>query len=396
MRARGGGVRIGRRCVTIRKMIGSGAGILIASDTWSAGGRVVMREQQQEDEQDNRTSFVLSRCGGSLCVEYRIGRSIQRGIVDSASPFLLFATEAIARGRVLPESTEWTQSPYRDTYEIFGLQSEGITDWVFADVAIGTDMDGKGAGQQHKSAGRSNTDVGLSYFPRTLVGVCAEVSTRLGADEAHGIGLVKDISDGIRPSLLSQTEVAAFMIEFSGDNDATLTLSRTPLIRDVVDDDDGRSRSMPIFDLRPIGSPVRHYAARIQRLIVNGAEVENVRERPTYGIIDTGTTGLLISRGLYDESAFATEGLLSLVVELENGTVLSATRSTCRGDCILLPLPIDIPWQGVYSPSSSSMARKQAHIMFLGLSLLPKNGTFVVDIDDGHMAIVDRSRKGSR
>ena len=223
-----------------------------------------------------------------------------------------------------------------------------------------------------------------------VVGLCSEVQTRLGASEAHGIGLVRDVSEDIRPSLLSQrSDITAFRIDFLG-ADGRLVLSRSPLL-------DGTERLSPIVDLRTlVGSPVRHYAARIRRLVVNGAEVEAVNEKPSYGVIDTGTSGVLVSRGLYEQTNF---DLLSIRVELEGNMVLSANRSTCRGDCVLLALPVDIPWPGVdpgqgvdmgRTSDSASFAGNHAHVLFLGLALLPeRNGSFVVDIDQNRMAIIE-------
>ena len=42
------------------------------------------------------------------------------------------------------------------------------------------------------------------------------------------------------------------------------------------------------IDLRPRGAPVATYAAKVQRLCVNGQEV--LLDRPVVAVIDTGTT----------------------------------------------------------------------------------------------------------
>ena len=56
--------------------------------------------------------------------------------------------------------------------------------------------------------------------------------------------------------------------------------------------------------LRPLGSPVYHYAVVLDDLYINGKHVKNKNEK-TYVIFDSGTTGLTkISNSLYENSAF--------------------------------------------------------------------------------------------
>tara|TARA_B100000780_G_scaffold218629_1_gene157745 strand:- start:59 stop:241 length:183 start_codon:yes stop_codon:yes gene_type:complete len=50
------------------------------------------------------------------------------------------------------------------------------------------------------------------------------------------------------------------------------------------------------IDLRPRGAPVATYAAKVQRLYVNGQEV--ALDRPVVAVIDTGTTGVSVGDGL--------------------------------------------------------------------------------------------------
>ena len=54
------------------------------------------------------------------------------------------------------------------------------------------------------------------------------------------------------------------------------------------------------IDLRPRGAPVATYAAKVQRLCVNGQEV--ALDRPVVAVIDTGTTGVSVSHGAESEA----------------------------------------------------------------------------------------------
>jgi len=53
---------------------------------------------------------------------------------------------------------------------------------------------------------------------------------------------------------------------------------------------------MQMIDLRPMGDSVRHYAARVKRLYVNGQCVSDNLPlcRPIYCVFDTGTSGCAI------------------------------------------------------------------------------------------------------
>ena len=79
----------------------------------------------------------------------------------------------------------------------------------------------------------------------------------------------------------------------------TLTLARRPLL--------GRgSDAIPLIDLRPLGAPVATYALKVKRLVANGQEMP--LKGPVVAVVDTGTTGLVISDSLYDSDEFPLPG----------------------------------------------------------------------------------------
>ena len=118
-----------------------------------------------------------------------------------------------------------------------------------------------------------------------------------GGGGAIYLGLVKDRSSKrTRPTFLEQTDIQSLKFDFVG---RTLTLARRPLLRGAAD-------AVPLVDLRPLGAPVASYAVRVERLIANGQELPLTR--PTLAVIDTGTTGLVISDSLYESDEFPLPG----------------------------------------------------------------------------------------
>ena len=109
----------------------------------------------------------------------------------------------------------------------------------------------------------------------------------------------------------------------------TLTLARRPLLGRGTD-------AIPLIDLRPLGAPVATYALKVKRLVANGQEMP--LKGPVVAVVDTGTTGLVISDSLYDSDEFPLPGAavrkMDVEVLTEAGKVvtLSAGRRRRRLD----------------------------------------------------------------
>jgi hypothetical protein len=81
-----------------------------------------------------------------------------------------------------------------------------------------------------------------------------------------------------------------------------LVLSRKPLIPREA------QNVVKLVDLTPFGDPVKHYACPIEELTVNGITLggrgsiarPEVASKPIFAIFDTGSTGMGISRELFD------------------------------------------------------------------------------------------------
>jgi len=94
--------------------------------------------------------------------------------------------------------------------------------------------------------------------------------------------------------------------------------------------------------LRALGDPVQHYAARATAITCAGHIVGAAR--PTYVIFDTGTTGLSLSRDLY-EAAFEVAGGKSPWSNVRVCFTTNDGRVQELGARNPITLPVDVPWR---------------------------------------------------
>ena len=127
-------------------------------------------------------------------------------------------------------------------------------------------------------------------------GVVRRQTTNSPAYGSIFLGLVKERQARVRPTLLEQTDIKSLRFDFRRGKEE-LPLARRPLLGlDAV----------PLVDLRKLGSPLAQYACRVERLVVNRRQVD--LQRPCYAVVDTGTTGLVISDSLYDSDELPLPG----------------------------------------------------------------------------------------
>ena len=234
---------------------------------------------------------------------------------------------------------------YDATFETYGLQTDGRTSWY---------------------AGKRAT-LGRLEFEELVFGVTDDVR---GRDAAPFVGLVKytNRERGIRPSFLQQTDIASFALDFERE---TLTLSRDSLV-------DERERGvLRTVDLRAIGAPVYHYATPCDELWINGERFET--SKPIYVVFDSGTTGMLVDRQLYEDSDFHLGTYQTHMKFTDtNGETkyCGSSLRTCKlsENCLFVVTPIDVPWPG---------CGDDFHIVFAGLSVLRNQGALVVDAERG-------------
>ena len=234
--------------------------------------------------------------GGTYVVQYNIGDTPCRGVVDTGSPFLTMEGRSTNYWGCLKES-DARPSGYDNTYEVYGLQDDGVTRWVLGDARFdgevvdvsdeppvgiygvdGSVIDAQSSSSESKSGNKLAAKQRFS-FPEVLFGVTSEVTAKEGSSASPAaaspfLGLVKERAEWyqnsennkiqIRPTFLGQTDVTSFSLDFNTD---TLVLSRREQIpRELT------TGTMAMVDLRPLGSPVFHYAVPVEELWINGGE----------------------------------------------------------------------------------------------------------------------------
>jgi hypothetical protein len=355
----------------------------------------------------------LLQCGSAFCTEYRIDGQRFRGVVDTGSPFLLALSERTCVGG--PERwgcySEASGGLLEESWEGFGGQDVHVQ-WRRGSLRLSAVGDNAAALADRRAGGRT----GPWTTPNDATDVIIEPINFGVVDDYRGsggagaisLGLAKDRSSGTRPTLLEQTDVAALRFDF---HDLTLTLSRRPLIGSGGD-------FIPLVDLRAYGAPVSPYTVLVHRLIVNGEPV--ALGRPTLAVLDTGTTGLVISDTLYDTDELPLPGaaIRSVAVDVisRRGQISQLSASTRpprpRGhprpggvaESSLPPFPfivtpVHLPWfderrgrrhAGASRSSSTTTsdvdAARSPHVLFLGLAFLAET-RLTIDVDAERMTV---------
>ena len=301
------------------------------------------------------TRVPMTLEGGTYVADFTVGAAACRAVVDTGSPFVTTrraaSTSAVDDdvgaywGAVSPSDVSF--SAFEDTYETYGLQIDGITGWFAAnDVAVGDFV-----------------------FRELVIGVTDDVRNRGGSARgvAPFLGLVKQRQRWIRPTFLEQTDVVSFELDFVKE---CLTLSRAAMI------DERERGTLRMVDLRPYGAPVFHYAALCDSLWINGEPYAS--SKPIYCVFDSGTTGVLVSRQLFDDSDFnlgAFETHMWFTDTTGEDLVVGSSLRACRKSCLFIVSPIDVPWPGVENGDF--------HVIFVGLSALMNLRSMTVDADRG-------------
>ena len=304
--------------------------------------------------------------GASFVLDYYIGDASVRGVVDTGSPFITIQGGNGSENWGFVTQNDIRPSPYGETYEVYGLQVDSSTVWCLGDLRFTT-------GFNDDSRSRSR-DWNLREMVLGVVnGSMANVGGSINGANASFVGLTKYRQEWIRPTFLEQTDVSSFSMNFEKE---TLTLSRKNLI-----DRRNDANVLAMIDLRPLGSPVYHYAVLLDDLYINGEKhkFKNKNEK-TYVIFDSGTTGLLVSQDLYENSAFR-DGAFQAAMTFtdvkgnKSSVAIGSSIRTCTRKCLFLCLPLKVPWDGVLEEKSN--------VIFAGLAVLMNQGEITVDADEG-------------
>jgi len=280
-------------------------------------------------------------------------------ILDTGSPFLTVPSycNRFQWGCYRPELTK--DSGYKNTVERF-------------DNKVGTVV-------WRKSSFSFANATGRMMGPKDLVFGVLDESLMDGPGGVF-FGLIKNTKSSIRPSFLGQLNVNSFKIDLKS-KIKTLTLKTKPQIQrnDYI--------SLNIDLYTKYKDPVIHYCAKACSIEVNGKELLDLSEtkrifekkrKPTYVIFDTGVTGMVVNKELFEERYIAArrnrEKNLWGSVKISFKTNEGEIRSLVSQKPIVTPLG-EQPWPGF-----------NANLIVVGLAFLD-NHVVTVDIEEQRMHI---------
>jgi hypothetical protein len=252
----------------------------------------------------------LTTYDGVLCVTYCVNNNQYRAIVDTGSPFLIVpSVDTRTWGYTSKDSESFLESGLSKTTEIFG-------------------------GQDYESYWRVG-DLKLNNYLLNSV-----IFAHVGEDIMRppgGVffGLIKYKAKDIRPTLLGQMKYSSILFDSLNKE---LILSRNPLITST----EVKAASIKMVDLRNLGDPVYHYAAKIKSLELNGREI--ARDSVIYAVFDTGTTGCVLSDDLMND--YETPNPIRnvrMIITAENGQDVIIESAATREE-IFVVTAAKIPW----------------------------------------------------
>lgn len=174
--------------------------------------------------------------------------------------------------------TRWVLGDARFDGEVVDVSDEAPVGIQVGEVDASMTEPSSTIAQGNKSGNKLAAKQRFS-FPEVLFGVTSEVTAKEGSSASPAaaspfLGLVKERAEWyqnsennkiqIRPTFLGQTDVTSFSLDFNTD---TLVLSRREQIPREL-----QTGTMAMVDLRPLGSPVFHYAVPVEELWINGGE----------------------------------------------------------------------------------------------------------------------------
>jgi len=383
-----------------------------ASHAANAGGRVVGVVPPPFPA---TITLPLYCMGSAFCTEYYIDGQRFRAVVDTGSPFLLVdgsVTSTFERwGRFLGDDVSVPLGDFSG--EAFGGQDVDV-EWRRGSLRLAGYLNARVAARNlwdrvrgARAGAWTTPSASDAIFEPINFGVVRRYEGRMGGGAIY-LGLAKDRGKRMRPTFLEQTDIQSLQFDFIR---RTLTLARRPMLGPRAD-------AIPLVDLRPLGAPVGAYALAVHRLLCNGKELPLARK--AVAIIDTGTTGLVISDSLYDSDEMPLPGAavraMDVEVLTESGRVvtLSAARLRRRpGDgpgevelveaanpvappraesFPLITTPVDLTKWFERSPTAGGAA--PPHVLFLGLAFLSRL-RLTIDADERRLSaqIVDQVRE---
>jgi len=296
-------------------------------------------------------NLPLENCGGNWCTLFAIDGEVFRGVLDTGSPFITVAGSCTRRwgcysGQGIPSGLE-------DTIENYAGKS-GLVSWRKGMLEMGflrSDLDDEGF-----------------IFSKVVFGILSD--SLVGRPGGVFLGLVKYSSPQIRPTFLSQTNIVSLRFNFQKH---VLSLSNKLMIPH------DEPEAIQLIDLRLYGAPVMYYTAKVDKIFSQNRTIFpsndlkwRKEKRELFLIFDTGTTGMAVSKDLFDEE---------LRISSENGfrpfrNVQIEIKTERKGTMVLksarpLTTPLDVPWKGF---------NEGADLIVAGLDFM-QDAKMTIDID---------------
>ena len=346
--------------------------VLVASNVPQSSALAVVSNLSQPSIPAPQTITVpLSLVGGAYLIYYRVESALFRAVLDTGSPFLMIpgSCSQNTRAKAGCYKQQGAPSGLATTLEQFD-GFEGMVEWRRAPFSF------------------VNATGSMIVSSPTVVFGVADDNVMSGPGGVF-FGLIKETNSWIRPSFLGQTDVTSFIINLRNGNTAerdilkmndntskplsspSLTLSTVPYLS-LVD-------YIPMTkDLRRVGDPVQHYVSKLKSISINGTPLIPKDKRPIYAIFDTGVTGMVMSRELYDQRYM--EARERKERRLWGGEV-ELTFETARKNMktIHAVKPLTTPFD-----PKATWKKFRGHVIVLGLSFLDDK-ELTVDMDDGRI-----------
>jgi hypothetical protein len=292
--------------------------------------------------------------GKELLIYYRVDGSLFRAVLDTGSPFMMIPGSCgdNTRSKSGCYRNQGVPSGLASTYEIFD-GFEGEVDWRMAPFSF------------------ENATGSLIGPPLIIFGAVSE--SIMSGPGGVFFGLIRDTESDIRPSFLGQTSVKSFEIDLLSES-KTLTLSTSALISAGMD-----YIKMTTVLRRRYSDPVNHYTAQAKGVEVNGFPLAANDGRPIYVIIDTGVTGMVVSRELFDERYTSARqrhernlwGNVTISFKTAQGKLVDVSAKKP----LTTPFDPQVTWK-----------KFRGHLIVLGLAFLDNN-KITIDIDDSRLMI---------
>ena len=366
--------------------------------------------------EDNQTTITipLAFTGQELLVAYKVDGSKFKAVLDTGSPFLMIPGSCGSntrqksgcyqnQGTPVPSLTptieifdgfegevNWRAAPFQ-FWDVNNNDSINNPDNAPSEVPV-PKLQTQQQQQQIIAADTVNKNNNLTNKERVIFGVASE--DIMGGPGGVFFGMIRDTDARIRPSFLGQTDVRAFRVNLAT-QPRTLTLSSRDLIAAGNSAREGVALTetadvdyIPMTNLlrRRYGDPVGHYTALAQSIYVNGYPLVDTtieKNSKILVIFDTGVTGMVVSRGLFDEQYMLArkqrEKTLFRNVALTFSTALGKLNTLRANRPIATPFDPEQTWKRF--PKRREGKKSTTHIIVMGLAFL-EGRSLTVDIDE--------------